>query len=115
MKANRKFVESREAVSAVIGVILMVAITVAIAAVVYIYVSGMMTGAPTATPSVALTADPSDKNCTITVGSPTQRNINWSDVEWTVVNVTDGEDITDKLNISTPDGELKGGQIISVK
>ena len=43
MKANRKFVEGDEAVSAVIGVILMVAITVAIAATVYVYVSGMVT------------------------------------------------------------------------
>lgn len=42
MKANRKFVEEKEAVSAVIGVILMVAITVAIAATVYVYVSGML-------------------------------------------------------------------------
>ena len=39
MKANRKFVDGEEAVSAVIGVILMVAITVAIAATVYVYVS----------------------------------------------------------------------------
>jgi len=45
MKANRKFIEDNEAVSAVIGVILMVAITVAIAATVYVYVSGMM-GSP---------------------------------------------------------------------
>ena len=43
MKANRKFVEEKEAVSAVIGVILMVAITVAIAATVYVYVSGLAT------------------------------------------------------------------------
>ncbi|MEM0466659.1 MAG: type IV pilin [Candidatus Thermoplasmatota archaeon] len=42
MKANRKFIDGEEAVSAVIGVILMVAITVAIAATVYVYVSGMM-------------------------------------------------------------------------
>jgi len=41
MKANRKFVEHDGAVSAVIGVILMVAITVAIAATVYVYVSGL--------------------------------------------------------------------------
>jgi len=46
MKANRKF-KGEEAVSAVIGVILMVAITVAIAATVYVYVSGMLT--PTTT------------------------------------------------------------------
>jgi flagellin-like protein len=42
MKANRKFVEGEEAVSAVIGVILMVAITVAIAATVYVYVTGIV-------------------------------------------------------------------------
>ena len=47
MKANRKFIEGEEAVSAVIGVILMVAITVAIAATVYVYVSGMI-GSPAA-------------------------------------------------------------------
>lgn len=40
MKANRKFKEEENAVSAVIGVILMVAITVAIAATVYVYVAG---------------------------------------------------------------------------
>jgi hypothetical protein len=41
MKANKKFIEEDErAVSAVIGVILMVSITVAIAAIVYVYVSG---------------------------------------------------------------------------
>jgi archaeal type IV pilus assembly protein PilA len=42
MKSNRKFKQEDEAVSAVIGVILMVAITVAIAATVYVYVSGMI-------------------------------------------------------------------------
>jgi flagellin-like protein len=47
MKANRKFIEGEEAVSAVIGVILMVAITVAIAATVYVYVSGMIGGTAT--------------------------------------------------------------------
>ena len=51
MKANRKFIQADErAVSAVIGVILMVAITVAIAATVYVYVSGMIT--PTSTGKV---------------------------------------------------------------
>ncbi len=48
MKANKKFIEGEEeAVSAVIGVILMVAITVAIAATVYVYVSGMIGGTST--------------------------------------------------------------------
>jgi flagellin-like protein len=48
MKANKKFIDGEEeAVSAVIGVILMVAITVAIAATVYVYVSGMIGGTAT--------------------------------------------------------------------
>ena len=58
MKANRKFVEgNEEGVSAVIGVILMVAITVAIAATVYVYVSGMIGGTAEKTPTIALTPD----------------------------------------------------------
>ena len=57
MKANRKFKEEDEAVSAVIGVILMVAITVAIAATVYVYVSGMMGGASEKAPTITFTKD----------------------------------------------------------
>ena len=70
MKANRKFVEGREAVSAVIGVILMVAITVAIAAAVYMYVMGMMGGTTsTSTPSISWTVDPANRNITISKGA----------------------------------------------
>jgi len=54
MKANRKFKQEDEAVSAVIGVILMVAITVAIAATVYVYVSGMLGGGPSTNPNVSM-------------------------------------------------------------
>ena len=54
MKANRKFKEEDNAVSAVIGVILMVAITVAIAATVYVYVSGMLGGGPSQSATVSL-------------------------------------------------------------
>ena len=55
MKANRKFIDADErAVSAVIGVILMVAITVAIAATVYVYVSGMIGSGPSATATVSM-------------------------------------------------------------
>jgi len=41
MKTNRKFVKE-EAVSPIIGIVLMVAITIAIAATVYVYVGGML-------------------------------------------------------------------------
>ena len=60
MKGNRKFVNEEEAVSAVIGVILMVAITVAIAATVYVYVSGMLSPTGESAPSLAWSADDAD-------------------------------------------------------
>ena len=69
MKANRKFINDEEAVSAVIGVILMVAITVAIAATVYVYVSGMLSPTPEAAPSIAWTVDRAANTVTITSGS----------------------------------------------
>jgi len=42
MKANRKFINKDAGISAVIGVILMVAITIAISCTVYAYISNMM-------------------------------------------------------------------------
>lgn len=66
---NRNIVKKKEAVSAVIGIILMVAITVAVAATVYIYVSGML-GAPTATaPKISWTPNLSTDTITITRGA----------------------------------------------
>ena len=53
MKSNQKFRNEEKAVSAVIGVILMVAITVAIAATVYVYVSGMLGGGAEKAPDLA--------------------------------------------------------------
>ena len=84
MKANRKFIEGDErAVSAVIGVILMVAITVAIAATVYVYVSGMLGGGLNKTPDIAFTKS-SDK---ITV-SRADSKADWNDSEVTITGVT---------------------------
>jgi flagellin-like protein len=78
MKANRKFIEADErAVSAVIGVILMVAITVAIAATVYVYVSGMIGGTKNQTPNVACTTDSTTNHITIATADA---NIKWKDV-----------------------------------
>jgi flagellin-like protein len=78
MKANRKFIETDErAVSAVIGVILMVAITVAIAATVYVYVSGMIGGTKNQTPNVACTTDFTTNKVTIATADA---NIKWDDI-----------------------------------
>ena len=81
MKANRKFIEADErAVSAVIGVILMVAITVAIAATVYVYVSGMIGGTKNQTPNVACTTDSTTNKVTVATADA---NIKWTDVNIT--------------------------------
>jgi len=77
MKANRKFKnKDDDAVSAVIGVILMVAITVAIAATVYVYVSGMIGTSPQSTPSMQLVKD--DINDKLTVASADPGDLKWS-------------------------------------
>lgn len=76
MKANRKFVNEEEAVSAVIGVILMVAITVAIAATVYVYVSGMLGGTTQSTPTVSMVVDNTNDKLTVNKADP---GLSWSD------------------------------------
>jgi FlaG/FlaF family flagellin (archaellin) len=86
MKANRKFIEADEhAVSAVIGVILMVAITVAIAATVYVYVSGMIGGTKNQTPNVACTTDSTTNKIQVATADA---NIKWKDIVVTVDNTT---------------------------
>ena len=76
MKANRKFIEGDErAVSAVIGVILMVAITVAIAATVYVYVSGMLGGAQNKAPNMAFNKETTPTKRITLVSADT--GLNW--------------------------------------
>jgi len=78
MKANRKFIEEDErAVSAVIGVILMVAITVAIAATVYVYVSGMISSPGSQAPSIIFQSNENDDRIIITTTDP---NVQWEDL-----------------------------------
>ena len=82
MKANIKFREDCEAVSAVIGVILMVAITVAIAATVYVYVSGMIGGSPDTTPNVQFVQDVVGDTLTVASAEPT--NLVWGDCSYSM-------------------------------
>jgi len=85
-------IKNKEAVSPVIGVILMVAITVVLAAVLYVWVSGFMT---TTTGGVyAFSANPwSDAGTTIITSvisrTPTT-GIKISDITWQLYNVTAG-------------------------
>ena len=78
MKSNTKSRQpDKRAVSAVIGVILMVAITVAIAATVYVYVSGMIGGAKGQVANIACITDSSTNRITITSAGA---NIQWRDI-----------------------------------
>ncbi len=81
MKANRKFKDGEEAVSAVIGVILMVAITVAIAATVYVYVSGMMGGGGEPAPTITFRKVDTAAENTLTVISADPTSLDWGDLE----------------------------------
>ena len=105
MKANRKFVESEEGVSAVIGVILMVAITVAIAATVYVYTSQMIGGGTTIpVPTITFYRSEIDNTLIVIQGDP---KINWIEVNMTA---TDGANYFYDHNLT---GTLNAGDTIS--
>ena len=111
MKANRKFKNEDEAVSAVIGVILMVAITVAIAATVYVYVSGMLGGGPSAQPTVGMVQTSNYISIQSVQGGP----ISWSSVTLLMVNVT-GVDVTTTaaMTNNSVDTLVGGGDTITI-
>jgi flagellin-like protein len=107
MKANQAFKANDEAVSPVIGVILMVAITVVLAAVVFVLVSNLSKTSNSA-PQVSFSAD--DTARTLTVVSAPAPAINWSDVS------IGGTCTGYKLNggtAGTTTGTIKGGDVIS--
>ena len=114
MKANRKFVEEREAVSAVIGVILMVAITVAIAGTVYVYVSGMLGTGPSTTPTVSMVQSTGFISITQVENGP----VTGADVIVNFVNKANASDIivaTSDLNYALGNSatNIDGGDIIT--
>ena len=78
MKANRKFVEADEAVSPVIAVILMVAITVVLAATVFVLVSDIGSNTSQQGPQMGWAESEPDDEFTITQG-PSQ--VNWDEFE----------------------------------
>jgi FlaG/FlaF family flagellin (archaellin) len=84
MKIQKKKI-NQHAVSAVIGVIIMVAITVAMAAVAYAYFTGMIGGQKPATPVISFTPSASEK--TISVSSA-DIDTNWKDINITFTNAT---------------------------
>ncbi len=77
-----KLMYNEEAVSPVIGVILMVAITVILAAVIAAFVFGMA-GSVQSTKNVAATATQQGKNIIVTYqGGPDHNNLEWLNITW---------------------------------
>ena len=115
MIINYKFRNNKSGVSAVIGVILMVAITVAIAATVYVYFGGMLDEGSQITPGIIMMAESSnDKDRVIvTIISITDSGINWNDVSGILNNDTGGNRIEIK-NYWRPTDEINPGDIIEI-
>ena len=110
MKANRKFVDGEEAVSAVIGVILMVAITVAIAATVYVYVSGMMGTENEATPVITFQQQDTALTNTLTIISADPGDLVWADLQVKI----NGTDAADPADYSVSGGtQVEAGNVIT--
>ncbi len=99
-KANQKFVQADEAVSPVIGVILMVAITVVLAAVVFVLVSNLGKTS-SSTPTFSLSRDESADKLSVTSAD--------SDADWNRLALkTEGANICVRLNAATPMGACSG-------
>ena len=84
MKTRQKIL-NQNAVSAVIGVIIMVAITVAMGAVSYAYLTGMIGEQNRATPAVSFTPSVTEKTITVATADI---DIFWNDINITITNAT---------------------------
>jgi flagellin-like protein len=96
---------NQNAVSAVIGVIIMVAITVAMAAVAYAYFTGMIGEQKTAAPAIDFVKSDSEKTVTV---STADVDANWKDINITFTNNTDYKYIT-------KNGIINAGDIIDFR
>jgi len=81
----QKRILNQNAVSAVIGVIIMVAITVAMAAVAYAYFTGMIGEQKTATPAIDFVKSDTEKTITVAAADV---DTEWNDINITFTNVT---------------------------
>jgi flagellin-like protein len=85
MKINIEKKTNKKAVSAVIGVIIMVAITIAMAAVAYSYFTGMIGEQKTDTPAIEFVKSDSEKTITVATADV---DTYWDDINITFTNLT---------------------------
>jgi archaeal type IV pilus assembly protein PilA len=101
----RKRNKNDNAVSAVIGVVLMVAITIAMAAVAYAYFTGMIGGQTTSTPTISFNPNIVDKTITVDTADS---EINWEDI---TISASDG---TNHITVAMS-GTVAAGDIINLR
>jgi archaeal type IV pilus assembly protein PilA len=117
-KANQAFKQNDEAVSPVIGVILMVAITVVLAAVVFVLVSNLGEGSESA-PNVSFNKDSADLEMTVI----TAETSNWDDFvmstdsddcEPTLTNLGTGGTADNETDLSAVDEPVTAGDVLTL-
>jgi flagellin-like protein len=121
MKQMRKV--DNKAISAVIGVILMVAVAIAMAAVAYAYFTGLIGVPADNTPVISLTQDNHDHNTTLSIGDVSDKSVDWSQVWFTLVDKTNQTQWQNSipamkwgLTIGLPrTGTVSSGQLITIK
>ena len=111
MKANRNFSKDEEAVSPVIGVILMVAITVILAAVIAAFVFGMGGSLKEAPPTVSITASNNAANTDLDIKIVHSGGELLKGTEWKISVVPEGATPLYVFSEATDDFKV-GGQII---
>jgi FlaG/FlaF family flagellin (archaellin) len=84
MKMQRKKI-NKNAIEAIIGVILMVAVTIAMAAAAYAYFTGMIGGGEKATPTIDFVKSDAEKTITVRTAD---FNVNWDEINITFTNET---------------------------
>lgn len=116
MKANQNFRQADDAVSPVIGVILMVAITVVLAAVVFVLVSDLGDQGSNA-PDLGFSKDEQDDQLTV---SRADTGLNWTefeiradqDVTYTL-NGLNSTDLAENVADEGPARNLRGGDVFA--
>ena len=117
MKANRKFVRQESGISAVIAMILIVALTVALIAVAYAWINGLIPTGSTASKTMQATYDQtlSTNKVQFDVVS-SDAGILWSNVNATATNTTGTVSYVTSNLSQSPSGvtEVKVGQVFFI-
>jgi hypothetical protein len=96
----------------------MVAITAAIGAVSYAYFTGLIGSGTEYTPLITITPESSGNNAVLSIIETSDRDIQWDQITWTLVNRTTATQWTNTntwgVSVNIGSGVVSGGQMISI-